>query len=260
MIKGKKYMWIVAGVLLIAVIAFSARYPWWFFPKKGLVVLMYHHIGENQDRWYISQKIFAKQLDILIKNNFIPISFEDLDNAHKGLSKLPKKPVLITFDDGWLDNYTQAFPVLKEKNVKANIFLTYNYIDSGREYMTWQQIFEMQKSGLISFGSHLMNHKKLSMLNDKEKIVELQQSKALLEEKLNIKISSFAYPHGDGAFDKSVRDFVFKAGYLFDYSVRRGINKWKWDQTMGPLRRITVEYGQSMLEFYLQITRGKSGF
>ncbi|MEA4967018.1 MAG: polysaccharide deacetylase family protein, partial [Bacteroidaceae bacterium] len=137
-------MWILAVVLLICVLAFSARYPWWFFPKKGLVVLMYHHIGENKDRWYVSQKTFAKQLDVLIKNNFVPISFEDLNKAYQGLSDLPKKPVLITFDDGWLDNYTQAFPVLKNKNIKANIFLTYNFIDSGKDYMTWHHIIEMQ--------------------------------------------------------------------------------------------------------------------
>lgn len=253
-------MWILAVVLLICVLAFSARYPWWFFPKKGLVVLMYHHIGENKDRWYVSQKTFAKQLDVLIKNNFVPISFEDLNKAYQGLSDLPKKPVLITFDDGWLDNYTQAFPVLKNKNIKANIFLTYNFIDSGKDYMTWHHIIEMQKSGLINFGSHLMNHKKLSSLEDKEKIFELQESKLLLEKKLDTTITSFAYPHGDGAFDKNIRELVFKSGYLFDYSVRRGINKIKWNNAFGPLRRITVENGQSILEFYLQITRGKSGF
>lgn len=256
---------ILTLITILAILSFSAKYPWWLPPKKGILVLMYHHIYDydstcDMDKLlYIKPDIFAKQLDILLKNKFTAITLDELSKAYKEKSfVLPKKPVLITFDDGWLNNYTKAFPILKEKNIKANIFLAYNLIGK-TNCMTWEQVLEMQSSGLISFGSHTMNHLALNKLSDEKILEELTESKIELEKKLSKPVTSFAYPYGAGAFDKRIRNLVFKSGYTFDFSTKRGITSLEWDK-IKPIFRIYIKNGQSLFEFYLQITRGKCSF
>ncbi len=258
-------MLILSIILFVAIIIFSSKYPWWLPAKKGLIVLMYHHIYKYDDTCdlektlYVEPDVFARQMDFLLKHKWTPVTFEDLQNSYKNNSfKLPKKPVLITFDDGWLDNYTKAFPILKEKNIKANIFISYDYI--GRPgCMNWSHILEMKNSGLVCFGSHTLSHAKLTSLTDREISNELTESKRLLEEKLQLPVNCFAYPYGAGAFDEKIREIVFKSGYLFDFSTKRGITSFKWNKQKA-INRLYIKQGLSLFDFYLLLTKGKNSF
>ena len=253
-------------ILLIILIIFSAKYPWWLPTKKGLIVLMYHHIYKYDDscdlpkELYIEPEIFSKQMDFLLKHNYIPITLEDLSKSYNDNTfKLPKKSILITFDDGWLDNYTKAFPILKEKNIKANIFISCNFIEQ-KNCMTWNQLIEMKNSGLISFGSHTITHPTdIQTLNDDKILYELKESKQQLEQKLNIKIDSFAYPSGKGAINVKIRKMVFDSGYLFDFSTKRGINSFKWNKEKA-IKRLYIKQSHNLFDFYLLITKGKNSF
>lgn len=253
-------------ILLIILLIFSAKYPWWLPTKKGLIVLMYHHIYKYDDNCdlpkelYIEPEVFSKQMDFLLKHNYIPITLEDLLKSYKDNAfKLPKKSVLITFDDGWLDNYTNAFPILKEKNVKANIFISCDFIEQ-KNCMTWNQLLEMKNSGLISFGSHTLSHPTdIQTLDDDKILQELKISKQQLEQKLNIKIDSFAYPSGAGAINKKIRQMVFDSGYLFDFSTKRGITPFKWNKEKA-IKRLYIKQSHNLFDFYLLITKGKNSF
>lgn len=258
-------MFIIIIILLIIILVLSAKYPWWLPNKKGIVVLMYHHVCKydntcDMDKsFYIEPEVFEKQIDFLLKLKYTPITLKDLEKSYKdNLFILPKKPVLITFDDGWQDNYTNAYRILKEKNVKANIFLAYNYIGQ-KNCLTWEQITEMKKSGLISFGSHTITHASLSKLNETEIVNELKESKRLLEEKLQQKINCFAYPKGAGASDDKIRKMVFDTGYLFDFSTKRGITSFKYNKQKA-IHRLFIKQGKSFFSFYLNITKGKDSF
>ena len=128
-------MLIIIIILLIILIIFSAKYPWWLPAKKGVIVLMYHHIYKYdstcdlEKELYVEPEKFSKQMDFLLKHKYTPITLEELSKSYKdGYFNLPKKSILITFDDGWLDNYTKAFPILNEKNIKANIFVFKQYV------------------------------------------------------------------------------------------------------------------------------------
>ena len=259
-------MLIITILLLIILLIFSAKYPWWLPAKKGLIVLMYHHIYKYDTtcdlakELYIEPETFSKQMDFLLKHKYTPITLEELSKSYKdGYFKLPKKAVLITFDDGWIDNYTNAFRILKEKNIKANIFVSCNYIEQ-KNCMSWNQLLEMKNSGLISFGSHTINHPKdIQTLNDTDILKELKESKHELEEKLNITIDCFAYPSGAGATNKKVRQMVFDSGYLFDFSTKRGITKFKWNKEKA-INRLYIKQGYTLFDFYLLITKGKNSF
>ena len=209
---------------------------------------------------YIEPEVFSKQMDFLLKHNYIPITLEDLLKSYKDNAfKLPKKSVLITFDDGWLDNYTNSFPILKEKNVKANIFISCDFIEQ-KNCMTWNQLLEMKNSGLISFGSHTLSHPTdIQTLDDDKILQELKISKQQLEQKLNIKIDSFAYPSGAGAINKKIRQMVFDSGYLFDFSTKRGITPFKWNKEKA-IKRLYIKQSHNLFDFYLLITKGKNSF
>ena len=259
-------MLIIIIILLIILIIFSAKYPWWLPTKNGLIVLMYHHIYKYDNtcdldkELYVEPEKFAKQIDFLLKHKYTPISLEELSKSYQyGSFKLPKKSVLITFDDGWLDNYTKAFPILREKNVKANIFISCNFIEQ-KNCMTWSQLLEMKNSGLIYFGSHTLSHPTdIQTLNDDKIVQELKESKQKLEQELNIKIDSFAYPSGKGAINAKIRKMVFDNGYFFDFSTKRGITPFKWNKEKA-IKRLYIKQSHNLFDFYLLVTKGKNSF
>ena len=248
---------IIITVLLLFLLAFSLRFTWWWTPLyKGLTVFMYHHVkpaNENKDAFNIVPEIFEKQIKYLISKKYTFIGLEDLTTEK---SKI-KKPVMITFDDGYIDNYKYVFPILKKYNIKAVIFLIAGNIGKESDLLTWEQVYEMEKSGLVSFSSHGLTHTNIRRTEPDLALKELKESKAVLEEKLGHKITSFCYPFGAGGTDKRVRKLVFEAGYLFDFSTRRGLNPW-------PLKKGRTIYrafprgGETKLDFILQTHLGRS--
>lgn len=253
-------MQIILILLGLILLAFSLRFTWWWTPfYNGFTVFMYHHIKptfENSNdedlSFTITPEIFEKQIKYLISKKYTFIGLEDLSTKNK-----IKKPVMLTFDDGYLDNYKYVFPILKKYKIKAVIFLIAAEIGNNPDLMTWQQALEMQTSGIVSFGSHGLNHKNIRRMEPALALRELKESKNILEEKLGHKITAFCYPFGAGGTDKRVRKLVFDAGYLFDFSTRRGLNPWplkKWRT----IYRAFPRGGETKLDFILQTHLGRS--
>ena len=254
-------------LLFLGTLYFFWKYPalrrtWYWIPRKGLAVLMYHHVGtlndpmDEQFPFTISPEQFERHLLFLKQNGYQPIHEKDLLHALKTGHTHIEKPVLLTFDDGHEDNHTLLFPLLKKYQVPALIFLITDRVDRAG-YLTWKQVQEMQQSGLVSFGSHSCSHRRLRSLNDEEIEQEVTQSKHILEEKLNTPVYSFCYPFGAGGFDKRVRPQVFKAGYACDFSTKKGINPWPW-KGQSSLLRAFPRGGETLWDYHLQLTRGRS--
>ncbi|MFH1618637.1 MAG: polysaccharide deacetylase family protein, partial [bacterium] len=168
------------GASLLAFAAFSARWNWWRKKAQGLPVPIYHKIGvpprgaRLRNLW-ISPARFRRQLEYLKSRGYVSVTFSELAAVQRGRGKLPKNPVLITFDDGYMNNYTDAFPVLRETGMKGNIFLVYDAIgkhniwhnpdtEPWTDMLTWETAREMLKSGLVEFGSHTMGHPNLKKI------------------------------------------------------------------------------------------------
>lgn len=140
-------------------------------------VLMYHAV--DNDLWGIAELFvrperMEEQLQYLTENGYDTIFFEDLYHIEDY-----DKPVILTFDDGYLDNYTQLFPLLQKYNAKATIFVITQYIGNDIHYTNQDQLREMADSGLVSIQSHTVTHPDLDELSLEQQRQELEQSKLL---------------------------------------------------------------------------------
>ncbi|MDR0292412.1 MAG: polysaccharide deacetylase family protein [Elusimicrobium sp.] len=258
-------------ILITAVVIFSAKYNWWKKPKDGLVILLYHHIGtppansKNKRNW-VSPENFTKQLDWLASNGYTSINFDGLLKIMAGKAQFPPKPVIITFDDGYKDVYQNAFPLLKERKMKAAALLVqeavgkYNFWqDPAREVwqdiMTEEQVKEILKSGVFDYGSHGLTHKNLAKLESDAAEYEILESAARLANTFGAQCAVFAYPYGGGAEDEEINSFISAAGYKISLSSEQGINPLPLN-TAKPLKRIPIRRRTDMLQFKLKITRG----
>ncbi|MBC8485462.1 MAG: polysaccharide deacetylase family protein, partial [Bacteroidetes bacterium] len=157
------------------------------------------------------------------------------------------KIILLTFDDGWKDNYTNAFPILKKFSFKAAIFLVYYTIEEKgefQEYLNKKDIFEMQNYG-IDFGSHTLTHQELPTLEKQEAKREIVNSKSCLEKLLNKPVISFCYPRGK--VNSDAVSMVSDAGYELAFTIHPGRNYF--DDNFLLLNRIEISGNDSMFDF-----------
>ncbi len=166
---------------------------------------MYHKIdhGYATSKLSVSPQSFRRQIEFIVRKNIKVISLEQLVDMSVG------RTVAITFDDGFLNNYFHAFPVLKEYGMPSTIFIITDRI-GGDNYVTWDQIREMAKNG-VNIGSHTKSHRPLIELSEAEAREEIIGSKRTLEDALGMRIKAFSYPLG--AFNDEIIDIVKRAGY-----------------------------------------------
>lgn len=173
---------------------------------------------------------FAKQMAFLKKQGFIFYTASEITDYFREHGSFPHKGLAITFDDGWKDNYENAFPVLRRLGVKATIFLIPSCIgqvstkaqsegESGLPHLSIQEILEMSKHG-IEFGSHTLNHKLLHQLPADEVKYEVEESKRQIEALLDKPCKVFAYPGGH--FNERARRSVKEAGYTSAFTTIYG--------------------------------------
>jgi len=249
--------------LIILLIAFSARYNWWRIPQsyEKARVLMYHsiceHIGkEKHNKWRVKPKDFEKQMKWFYDNKWNSFTISELIK----LDEIPKKSFVVTFDDGYEDNFINAFPILKKYNFKATIYLVPNQsINHWEEKNTSvlsnllnnEQILQMQNTGLIEFGSHTLSHVNLSTINDEQLLIELKKSKEEIEKITRKECEAFAYPYGK--FDDKIIQAVEEIGYKNATVVKRGL----FEKNDNPfiIKRIGILGTESFVDFLLKVTR-----
>ena len=215
--------------------------------RVRIPILMYHSIsdaGENGTHPYYqtntSPSVFAEQMKFLHEYGYKVINVPDAINrlekkAGESLKKAPgpgSKYVVITFDDGFQDFYTQAFPVLERYGFTSTVYLPTAFIkNSSRRIfrnklcLTWDEVQELHKRGIL-FGSHTINHPALADLKNEEIENEIKQSKEEIENTLGTAVDSFSYPYAfpdeNGAFTKQVRNTLEKCGYKNGVCTRIG--------------------------------------
>lgn len=194
--------------------------------KYTVPILMYHRVGSftaRGDLNIVSQKSFAHQMKFLHKHGYHVISLDDLvEGINKGFS-FNRKTVVITFDDGYEDNYDQAFPILRRYDIPATIFLVSDWVGSP-DFMTWEQLREMQGSN-IEFGSHSRKHAYLPDVKHHAQLEdEIINSKKVLEENLGEPVRYFSYP--SGGYTEEVKEIVIKAKYKGACATNRGYDRF----------------------------------
>lgn len=181
-------------------------------------ILLYHYIGENpdpkdvaRDSLSVAPSVFDEQMNYLQKNGYTPITLDTMMAGLYGQVSLPPKPVVITFDDGYIDLYLNAFPILQKYQFRAVAFIPTGLIGTSY-YANWDQLLEMQNSGLLSFQAHGVTHTNLASLSADQLNHELSESKKVLESRFGLPVNFIAYPYG--IYNQKVLTSAKEAGYV----------------------------------------------
>jgi peptidoglycan/xylan/chitin deacetylase (PgdA/CDA1 family) len=164
---------------------------------------------------------FAEQMRFLRGHGYRCVSLAEACDSSSG-NKDTRKPVALTFDDGFRDFYTDAFPVLRQLGFAATVFVVTGWIhdrparQEGREYMAWSDLRELHSYG-IQIGSHTVTHPQLWLLDTDEIDYQVGYSKETIEDKLGTSVRSFSYPNAfpehDRRFTHYLRDLLVNHGY-----------------------------------------------
>lgn len=214
-------------------------------------ILMYHYIrpvptGSNSigRDLSVTPEGFAEQLKYLADHQFTTMTMQELADVRAKRLALPSNPIVLTFDDGYRDFYTNAWPLLRDHGFKATSFIITNAVDQPH-YLTWEMIDEMQRSGLIEFGAHTLSHRDLPSLSDTSAKQEIEQSKQTLETHLGHPVRSFCYPAGRFT-DRDVA-LVHSAG--FEVAVTTKAGDAKPDQDALRLPRVRIHGTTTLSQF-----------
>lgn len=189
------------------------------------LIIGYHCVKDDANSFIRPTRVadFENQMRYL-SQMYNPISLETMaQHIHDGTS-LPSKAIAVTIDDGYRDNYENAYPILKKYNIPATIFLMTSlisteeipewdkgyYTDKKTLMMSWEQVRQMSDNN-ISFGSHTLTHPFLTRIPRKEAEREIHLSKEIIEQKIGKSVTTFAYPTGD--FNSEIKEIVKEAGY-----------------------------------------------
>jgi peptidoglycan/xylan/chitin deacetylase (PgdA/CDA1 family) len=187
-------------------------------------VLMYHSVTDTPqpatERLSVTPRQLQAHLAILRKLHFQPITFSTLAAARRGEANLPDRPIVLTFDDGYVDFKHEALPLLQQHDAVATVFVTTGWVSDERDrsnlpapdrMLSWSDVREVSESGM-EIGAHSHSHPQLDQLTTADLREELRKSKALLEDRTSRAVHALAYPYGYSS--PRVRRAVQAAGYL----------------------------------------------
>lgn len=233
----------------------------------SVTVLMYHHVLPKSGFITSSIDEFRSQMEFLCKNGYKTLSSKEFYLYKKKQLKVPKKTVLITFDDGWRDNFIYAYPILKEFGLKATIFLVTEWIEKASQesneftqsyhneakelaksnpravFMNWSEVYEMRDSGLIDFHTHTHSHSD-EYFNKFSFEDEVEVSRQIIEQKLNFKDNQLCWPRGiyNNDMIKTAQTF----GFEMFYTTQRGVNRA--DNNLTYIKRVAAKKGATWLK------------
>ncbi len=216
-------------------------------------ILLYHYVEYVKDKndtfrqkLNITPDILMTQIETLKNGGYTFINSTDLTNALSGKIKLPKKVVMLTFDDGYMDFYTDVFPILKKEDAKAVQYVISDFLNRPN-FMFSFQLQEIAKNPLVEIGAHTLDHVWLKGMAKETAVYQITQSKKDLENMINHPVNSFAYPFG--AFDEQAIELTRNAGFTNAVSTVPGIEQTNNSQYFLYRLRPGYRTGQDLLDY-----------
>lgn len=233
--------------LVVGVQPVQSRVNTLYYPP----VLMYHHVEANQkSRYFISPALFEDELAYLAKNGFRSITMHEYATALRSNTELPPKSIVLTFDDGYRNAYTTAFPLLKKYGMIGTFYIiTGNVGDPA--YVTWPELEEMNAAGM-EIGAHTQTHAFLTRLSAWKAFYEIWGSRLILAKHLRTPITTFAYPYND--HNPQVVALAQLAG--FDNAVIVDFHKDDLPINAYRIPRLTIVNRESMDGFVQVVNKG----
>jgi peptidoglycan/xylan/chitin deacetylase (PgdA/CDA1 family) len=215
-------------------------------------ILMYHYIStppEGADIYRqdlsVTPEDFRSQMRYLVDNGFVTVTLTDLSLAIVDKLDLPPRPIIITMDDGYLDNYENAFPILTELGLTATFFIATGFVDRGDpNYMTWEMMAEMAAAGM-EFQPHSRSHSDLRERDRGFLISEIRGSREAIEGHLGGEARYFAYPAG--RYDQAVIDILRELDFWGAVTTRHG--RWHGFNDRFEWSRVRIRNDTTLIEF-----------
>ena len=218
--------------------------------KRSASILMYHSVNDRQDFFSaVSPEVFNKQMAYLAAKKREVISLVEFVRRLRTHEPLGGS-IALTFDDGYRDNYTTVFPLLKQYNFPATIFVTTGLIGNPG-YCSLEELRDMHGSGLVAIEPHTLSHPKLAKLSRADANSEIRESRRMLEEMLGTTPMLFAYPYG--SFSEETTELVRELGFMGAVTVEEG--------TVGPstdvfrLSRNSIDSSTTFSQFRGKVSR-----
>jgi len=235
----------------------AARLAAWL-NRRRVMILCYHGVTERQERspsdpdgLHVRAARFASQLDYL-RSRYHVISLEEYLSARSEGRELPPYSLILTFDDGYRNFMTAAAPQLRQRRLPATIFLITDRVRNGdlgstqrpeswtasddESFLSWDEAAELMRARAFQFGSHTCSHPKLTTLAPDEAERELRESQAQINEHLNLKHLTLAYPYGD--YSDALARRARQLGYTCALTTDEGANDSRTD--VFKLKRVLV--------------------
>ncbi len=242
-------------IFLLIIIVASAAFVFRVFQRHadGVPVLTYRQVNDTeQDSSAISIKEFEEQMEYLKEGGYSVITPEELVDAWENKTPLPAKPVVLTFDGGYIDIYKNVLPILQKENFKATVFVVTDYVNLYPNYITWDQAREMQEGGLVNIESRTLSGKDLTKIYYIEKLWDqIYGSKQAIEWYLKKPVKFISFPSGKYTVETEAmcQEVGYRAGFTSAYGLAHKEPKHYI------LDRISVEGGKShtLLRFKMRL-------
>ena len=212
---------LLIGSVLIFSTTFTSAVTQADSSEPHAVVLVYHHVDSNTPKsTSVSPAVFEQHLDYLAEHDYQVSAIEQIVAALQAQTSMPERAVAISFDDAYKSIYTQAWPLLRARNMPFVIFVNSKYIDSGYgNYLTWQQLREMEQSG-ARIANHAAEHTHLLRRLPEEQQQQwrqrvranIEQAQQRLRAELDAPLDYFAYPYGE--FDSELENLLKDMGMV----------------------------------------------
>jgi peptidoglycan/xylan/chitin deacetylase (PgdA/CDA1 family) len=229
-------------------------------------ILMYHEVSPSPHpafrRYTVTVREFSRQMRWLAALGYQAIDMDTLIHARLGQGSLPKRPVVITFDDGFQGCADHAVPVLRAHEFTAVFYLVSGLMGETSRWllhevgvelplMTWDTARAVAAAG-FQFGAHTVTHPRLAGLDPSRCRAELVDARSRMEDELGRPVVHLAYPYG--SFDRAVQVAAAEAGYVTACSTRAGLSGA--DDDLLALRRVTIYGHDSLLDFACRLRTG----
>ena len=225
--------------------------------KDGIPILLYHQVNDvDKNQLTVPVSEFEEQIKYLVDNGYSFITPDEMLNAWEsedGSITLPDKPVIITFDDGYIDTYKNVYPILQQYNARITQFVVTDYVNLYPNYLTWDQAREMQASGLVDIESHTLSHFNLvdNRLSNHEVQNQIFGSKQAVEWFMKKPAKYIAYPGGE--YTREAAELTQQIGYRAAFAVDYGLAHKEPQHFILPRIPIFGNNSYSMLRFKIRL-------
>ena len=192
-----------------------------------LPILLYHYVEYVKDEkdtirksLSITPAVLESQIQTLLANGYKPIVLSDVLKYFAVEGDLPELPVILTFDDGYQDFYTDVFPLIKKYQIPVEAYVVSGFLNKTKNYLTKEELLEIDKSGLVEIGAHTVHHLNLRFIPEVEAEAEIKDSKKALETLLGHPVTQFAFPYG--GYTSKLVEMVGQLGFSTAATTDRG--------------------------------------